>query len=161
MLFQENEKLYLQLKALQAKSKANEEAMFQANQRLLNELALTRSDHWLRSSHTFFLQCFICSTESESAFTFSRDQLSKSSWRVGSVLPVNCSGDLLAQIRVLQVQSRFLCHLEAADWFVRSHRCVLCAEQWVQTVGGVALPEAGKDSSRSRPTADEERERLG
>ncbi|KAF6719137.1 Centrosomal protein of 162 kDa [Oryzias melastigma] len=70
---QENEKLYLQLKALQAKSKANEEAMFQANQRLLNELALTH-----------------------------RDQLSKSSWRVGSVLPVNCSGDLLAQIRVLQ-----------------------------------------------------------
>ncbi|RVE62287.1 hypothetical protein OJAV_G00155600 [Oryzias javanicus] len=70
---QENEKLYFQLKALQAKSKANEEAMFQANQRLLNELALTR-----------------------------RDRLSKTSWPVGSTLPVNCSGDLLAQVRALQ-----------------------------------------------------------
>ncbi|XP_044215728.1 centrosomal protein of 162 kDa isoform X1 [Thunnus albacares] len=39
---QENEKLYLQMKAQQAKSKANEEAMFNENQRLLNELAFTR-----------------------------------------------------------------------------------------------------------------------
>ncbi|CAG6016104.1 unnamed protein product, partial [Menidia menidia] len=39
---QENEKLYLQMKAQQAKSKANEEAMFKENQRLLNELASTR-----------------------------------------------------------------------------------------------------------------------
>uniref|UniRef100_A0A7N9AVL2 Centrosomal protein of 162 kDa n=1 Tax=Mastacembelus armatus TaxID=205130 RepID=A0A7N9AVL2_9TELE len=39
---QENEKLYLQMKAHQAKSKANEEAMFNENQRLLNELAFTR-----------------------------------------------------------------------------------------------------------------------
>ncbi|XP_028280595.1 centrosomal protein of 162 kDa isoform X2 [Parambassis ranga] len=39
---QENEKLYLQMKAQQAKSKANEEAMFNENQRLLNELASTR-----------------------------------------------------------------------------------------------------------------------
>lgn len=41
-VFQENEKLYLQLKAQQAKSKANEEAMFHENQRLLSELAFTR-----------------------------------------------------------------------------------------------------------------------
>ncbi|XP_030580549.1 centrosomal protein of 162 kDa isoform X2 [Archocentrus centrarchus] len=39
---QENEKLYLQMKAQQAKSKANEEAMFNENQRLLTELASTR-----------------------------------------------------------------------------------------------------------------------
>uniref|UniRef100_A0A3Q3K0D1 Centrosomal protein of 162 kDa n=1 Tax=Monopterus albus TaxID=43700 RepID=A0A3Q3K0D1_MONAL len=39
---QENEKLYLQLKAQQAKIIANEEAMFNENQRLLNELAFTR-----------------------------------------------------------------------------------------------------------------------
>lgn len=41
-IFQENEKLYLQMKAQQANSKANEEAMFDENQRLLNELAFTR-----------------------------------------------------------------------------------------------------------------------
>ncbi|KAK1895901.1 hypothetical protein KUDE01_021352, partial [Dissostichus eleginoides] len=39
---QENEKLYLQMKAQQAQSKSNEEAMFNENQRLLNELAFTR-----------------------------------------------------------------------------------------------------------------------
>ncbi|XP_040901329.1 centrosomal protein of 162 kDa isoform X2 [Toxotes jaculatrix] len=39
---QENEKLYSQLKAQQAKSKANEEAMFKENQRLLSELDFTR-----------------------------------------------------------------------------------------------------------------------
>ncbi|XP_074539256.1 centrosomal protein of 162 kDa [Halichoeres trimaculatus] len=39
---QENEKLYLQMKAQQAKSKANEEAMFNQNQTLLNQLAFTR-----------------------------------------------------------------------------------------------------------------------
>uniref|UniRef100_A0A3Q1I441 Centrosomal protein of 162 kDa n=1 Tax=Acanthochromis polyacanthus TaxID=80966 RepID=A0A3Q1I441_9TELE len=40
---QENEKLYLQMKTQQAASKANEEAMFNENQRLLNELAFTSS----------------------------------------------------------------------------------------------------------------------
>uniref|UniRef100_A0A674AJ08 Centrosomal protein of 162 kDa n=1 Tax=Salmo trutta TaxID=8032 RepID=A0A674AJ08_SALTR len=40
---QENEKLYLQMKALQAQGKLNEEAMFTENQRLLNELALTNN----------------------------------------------------------------------------------------------------------------------
>ncbi|MEQ2291201.1 hypothetical protein AMECASPLE_011011, partial [Ameca splendens] len=39
---QENEKLCLQMKAQQAKSKANEEAMFNENQSLLNELVFTR-----------------------------------------------------------------------------------------------------------------------
>ncbi|KAL1259800.1 hypothetical protein QQF64_010377 [Cirrhinus molitorella] len=39
---QENEKLYLQMKALQAQSKQNEEALFMENHRLLTELALTR-----------------------------------------------------------------------------------------------------------------------
>ncbi|XP_067250061.1 centrosomal protein of 162 kDa isoform X1 [Chanodichthys erythropterus] len=38
----ENEKLYLQMKALQAQSKQSEEALFMENQRLLTELALTR-----------------------------------------------------------------------------------------------------------------------
>ncbi|XP_065154593.1 centrosomal protein of 162 kDa isoform X4 [Paramisgurnus dabryanus] len=39
---QENEKLYLQMKALQVQSKQNEEALFMENQRLQNELARTR-----------------------------------------------------------------------------------------------------------------------
>lgn len=39
---QENEKLYLQMKALQAQSKQNEEAMFAENQKLLTELAITK-----------------------------------------------------------------------------------------------------------------------
>ncbi|KAI7806775.1 putative centrosomal protein of 162 kDa [Triplophysa rosa] len=39
---QENEKLYLQMKALQAQSKHNEETLFMENQRLLTELAHTR-----------------------------------------------------------------------------------------------------------------------
>ncbi|XP_050988431.1 centrosomal protein of 162 kDa [Labeo rohita] len=39
---QENEKLYLQMKALQAQSKQNEESLFMENHRLLSELALTR-----------------------------------------------------------------------------------------------------------------------
>ncbi|XP_032374406.1 centrosomal protein of 162 kDa isoform X2 [Etheostoma spectabile] len=39
---QENEKLYAQMKAQQVKSKANTEAMFNENQRLLSELAFTR-----------------------------------------------------------------------------------------------------------------------
>nr|XP_057909982.1 centrosomal protein of 162 kDa isoform X2 [Doryrhamphus excisus] len=39
---QENEKLYSQMKAQQAKSKANEHAMFKENQRLLSELVFTR-----------------------------------------------------------------------------------------------------------------------
>ncbi|XP_061571316.1 centrosomal protein of 162 kDa isoform X2 [Cololabis saira] len=39
---QENEKLYLQVKAQQARNKENEEAMFKENQRLLAELTLTR-----------------------------------------------------------------------------------------------------------------------
>ncbi|XP_060725776.1 centrosomal protein of 162 kDa isoform X3 [Tachysurus vachellii] len=38
----ENEKLYLQMKALQAQSKQNEEAMFAENQKLLTELAITK-----------------------------------------------------------------------------------------------------------------------
>lgn len=40
--FQENEKLYMQLKAQKTSSKANEGAMFSENQRLLSELALTK-----------------------------------------------------------------------------------------------------------------------
>uniref|UniRef100_A0A8C6T8V0 Centrosomal protein of 162 kDa n=1 Tax=Neogobius melanostomus TaxID=47308 RepID=A0A8C6T8V0_9GOBI len=39
---QENERLYQQMKAQQARSKANEDAMFKENQRLLSELAFTR-----------------------------------------------------------------------------------------------------------------------
>ncbi|XP_073728441.1 centrosomal protein of 162 kDa isoform X3 [Misgurnus anguillicaudatus] len=39
---QENEKLYLQMKALQVQSKQNEEVLFMENQRLQNELARTR-----------------------------------------------------------------------------------------------------------------------
>ncbi|KAM4580443.1 centrosomal protein of 162 kDa isoform 2-T2 [Odontesthes bonariensis] len=72
---QENEKLYLQVKAQQAKSRANEEAMFNENQRLLNELA------------------------------FTREQLNKISRPVGSSCMTDHTrriSDLLAQISVLQ-----------------------------------------------------------
>lgn len=41
-VLQENEKLYMQLRAQKTKSKANEGAMFSENQRLLSELALTK-----------------------------------------------------------------------------------------------------------------------
>ncbi|XP_042346714.1 centrosomal protein of 162 kDa isoform X2 [Plectropomus leopardus] len=72
---QENEKLYLQMKAQQAKSKANEEAMFNENQRLLNEL------------------------------TFTREQLNKTSRPVGNVCLMDHTQritDLLAQINIFQ-----------------------------------------------------------
>ncbi|XP_054477409.1 centrosomal protein of 162 kDa isoform X2 [Anoplopoma fimbria] len=72
---QENEKLYLQMKAQQAKSKANEEAMFNENQRLLNELA------------------------------FTREQLSKTSRTVGNVCLMDHTQritDLLAQLNTFQ-----------------------------------------------------------
>uniref|UniRef100_A0AAQ4NYZ1 Centrosomal protein of 162 kDa n=1 Tax=Gasterosteus aculeatus aculeatus TaxID=481459 RepID=A0AAQ4NYZ1_GASAC len=72
---QENEKLYLQMKAQQAESKANEEAMCSETQRLLNELASTR---W---------------------------QLNKPSRTVGSVCLVDHTqriADLLAQLNALQ-----------------------------------------------------------
>ncbi|XP_045895582.1 centrosomal protein of 162 kDa-like isoform X1 [Micropterus dolomieu] len=72
---QENEKLYLQMKAQQAKSKANEEAMFNENQRLLNELA------------------------------FTREQLNKTSRPVGNVCLLDHTQritDLLAQINTFQ-----------------------------------------------------------
>ncbi|XP_028436995.1 centrosomal protein of 162 kDa isoform X2 [Perca flavescens] len=72
---QENEKLYVQMKAQQVKSKANEEAMFNENQRLLSELA------------------------------FTREQLNKSSRTVGNVCLMDHTQritDLLAQINTLQ-----------------------------------------------------------
>ncbi|CAK6975579.1 centrosomal protein of 162 kDa [Scomber scombrus] len=72
---QENEKLYLQMKAQQVRSKANEDAMFNENRRLLNELA------------------------------FTREQLNKSSRPVGNVCSMDHTQritDLLAQINTLQ-----------------------------------------------------------
>ncbi|XP_030250867.1 centrosomal protein of 162 kDa isoform X6 [Sparus aurata] len=72
---QENEKLYLQMKAEQVRSKANEEAMFSENQRLLNELAL------------------------------SREQLHKTSRAVGNVCSMDHTQritDLLAQLNTFQ-----------------------------------------------------------
>ncbi|XP_047453612.1 centrosomal protein of 162 kDa isoform X2 [Mugil cephalus] len=71
----ENEKLYSQMKAQQAKSKANEEAMFNENQRLLNEL------------------------------TFTREQLNKTSKPVGNVCLMDHTQritTLLAQVNALQ-----------------------------------------------------------
>lgn len=41
-MLQENENLYLQLKAEKSRSKANKDAMFQENQRLLSQLAFSR-----------------------------------------------------------------------------------------------------------------------
>ncbi|XP_068426865.1 centrosomal protein of 162 kDa isoform X2 [Clinocottus analis] len=72
---QENEKLYLQMKAQQVKSKANEDAMFSENQRLLSELA------------------------------FTREQLNKTSRTVGSVCLMDHTqriADLLAQLNTFQ-----------------------------------------------------------
>ncbi|XP_075961470.1 centrosomal protein of 162 kDa isoform X5 [Anarhichas minor] len=72
---QENEKLCLQMKAQQVQSKANEEAMFNENQRLLNELA------------------------------FTREQLNKASRTVGSVCLMDHTQritDLLAQLNTFQ-----------------------------------------------------------
>ncbi|KAM6935942.1 centrosomal protein of 162 kDa isoform 1-T1 [Lycodopsis pacificus] len=72
---QENEKLCLQMKAQQVQSKANEEAMFNENQRLLNELA------------------------------FTREQLNKASRTVGSVCLMDHTHritDLLAQLNTFQ-----------------------------------------------------------
>ncbi|XP_056237746.1 centrosomal protein of 162 kDa isoform X1 [Seriola aureovittata] len=72
---QENEKLYLQVKAEQAKSKANEEAMFNENHRLLSEL------------------------------DFTREQLSKTSRPVGNICLMDHTQritDLLAQINMFQ-----------------------------------------------------------
>ncbi|XP_035862158.1 centrosomal protein of 162 kDa isoform X3 [Sander lucioperca] len=72
---QENEKLYGQIKAQQVKSKANEEAMFNENQRLLSELA------------------------------FTREQLNKTSRTVGNVCLMDHTQritDLLVQINTLQ-----------------------------------------------------------
>ncbi|XP_075896912.1 centrosomal protein of 162 kDa [Nelusetta ayraudi] len=72
---QENEKLYMQLRAQKTKSKANEGAMFSENQRLLSELALTK------------------------------EQLKRSSESLGSVCPVDFTRrieDLSAQIIVFQ-----------------------------------------------------------
>jgi len=40
--FQENEKLYRELKAQQSRTRATEEAMFSENQRLLSELRVAR-----------------------------------------------------------------------------------------------------------------------
>uniref|UniRef100_A0A3B5A8C2 Centrosomal protein of 162 kDa n=1 Tax=Stegastes partitus TaxID=144197 RepID=A0A3B5A8C2_9TELE len=79
---QENEKLYLQMKAQQAKSKANEEAMFNENQRLLNELA------------------------------FTREQLNKTSRPVGNVCRMDHTQritELLAQIQALKRNEAKLC----------------------------------------------------
>ncbi|XP_041649990.1 centrosomal protein of 162 kDa isoform X2 [Cheilinus undulatus] len=79
---QENEKLYSQLKAQQARGKANEEAMFNENQTLLNQLA------------------------------FTRDQLSKHSRPVGNVCLMDHTRritDLLAQIETFEKNEAKLC----------------------------------------------------
>ncbi|XP_060905163.1 centrosomal protein of 162 kDa [Labrus mixtus] len=79
---QENEKLYLQMKAQQAKSKANEDAMFNENQTLLNQLA------------------------------FTREQLNRNSRPVGNVCSMDHTrriSDLLAQINTFQRNEAELC----------------------------------------------------
>ncbi|CAJ1061874.1 centrosomal protein of 162 kDa isoform X3 [Xyrichtys novacula] len=79
---QENEKLYLQMKAQQAKGKANEEAMFNENQTLLNQLA------------------------------FTRDQLDKNSRPAGNICLMDHTRritDLLAQIDTFQRNEAKLC----------------------------------------------------
>ncbi|XP_031724500.1 centrosomal protein of 162 kDa isoform X10 [Anarrhichthys ocellatus] len=59
---QENEKLCLQMKAQQVQSKANEEAMFNENQRLLNELAFTR-EQLNKASRTVGSGCLMDHTQ--------------------------------------------------------------------------------------------------
>ncbi|XP_063735241.1 centrosomal protein of 162 kDa [Eleginops maclovinus] len=79
---QENEKLYAQIKAQQAQSKSNEEAMFNENQRLLSKL------------------------------TFTSEQLKNTSRTVGSVCLMDHTQritDLLAQMNTLQRNEATLC----------------------------------------------------
>ncbi|XP_037309035.2 centrosomal protein of 162 kDa isoform X5 [Pungitius pungitius] len=59
---QENEKLYLQMTVQQAKSKANEEAMFSENHRLLSELAFTR-EQLHKTSKTVGSMCLVDHTQ--------------------------------------------------------------------------------------------------
>lgn len=70
-VLQENEKLYVQLKAQKSRSDANEGAMFSENQRLQSELALTKWVHsgshpLLHSAHHSHIctSIIICSTSS-------------------------------------------------------------------------------------------------
>ncbi|KAL6108660.1 cep162 [Pungitius sinensis] len=85
---QENEKLYLLMTAQQAKSKANEEAMFSENHRLLSELAFTR-EQLHKTSKTVGSVCLVDHTQriadlSAQLNTFQRNEakLSKDFHRV-------------------------------------------------------------------------------
>ncbi|XP_034467827.1 centrosomal protein of 162 kDa isoform X2 [Hippoglossus hippoglossus] len=60
---QENEKLYLQMKAQQAQSKANEEAMFNENHRLLNELTFASTEQRSKTSRPVGKVCLMDHTQ--------------------------------------------------------------------------------------------------
>lgn len=69
-VLQENEKLYMQLKAQKSTSQANEGAMFSENQRLLSELALTKwvLNFW-HQTHTYPSCLAVCHEQAATLFT--------------------------------------------------------------------------------------------
>ncbi|KAK5606306.1 hypothetical protein CRENBAI_023698 [Crenichthys baileyi] len=128
---QENEKLCLQMKAQQAKSKANEEAMFNENQSLLNELVFTREqlrkkrlvgnmcsmDHTKRISDLLAQISILQRNEaelSEENLRLKQEkqslevelQLMKKERDVGKAQVVSTSGDKTFELLVLEDQHR-------------------------------------------------------
>ncbi|MEQ2239953.1 hypothetical protein ILYODFUR_009878, partial [Ilyodon furcidens] len=128
---QENEKLCLQMKAQQAKSKANEEAMFNENQSLLNELVFTREqlrkkrlvgnmcsmDHTKRISDLLAQISILQRNEAELSEENHRRkqetqslevelQLMKKERDVGKAQVISTSGDKTFELLVLEDQHR-------------------------------------------------------
>ncbi|XP_039662293.1 centrosomal protein of 162 kDa isoform X2 [Perca fluviatilis] len=129
---QENEKLYVQMKAQQVKSKANEEAMFNENQRLLSELAFTR-EQLNKSSRTVGNVCLMDHTQritdllaqinthqrneaklSEDIHTLKQEkqaltvdlQLMKKERELAKARAMSASGDKTFEMRVLEDKHR-------------------------------------------------------
>uniref|UniRef100_A0A3B4YJX8 Centrosomal protein of 162 kDa n=1 Tax=Seriola lalandi dorsalis TaxID=1841481 RepID=A0A3B4YJX8_SERLL len=115
---QENEKLYLQVKAEQAKSKANEEAMFNENHRLLSELDFTRSVHsWFSFVFLHYCTAAIMRNEeklSEDIHRLKQEkqalevdlQLMKKERELAKAQAVSTSGDKTFEMSVLKDQHR-------------------------------------------------------
>uniref|UniRef100_A0A8C2Z068 Centrosomal protein of 162 kDa n=1 Tax=Cyclopterus lumpus TaxID=8103 RepID=A0A8C2Z068_CYCLU len=119
---QENEKLYLQMKAQQVKSKANEEAMFSENQRLLSELAFTRCVSFIRHIQSVFRKpTERCVSVQRNEAKLSEDghrlkqekqaldvelQLMKKERDLAKAQAVSASGDKTFEMRVLEDKHR-------------------------------------------------------
>lgn len=107
----------MQMKAQQVRSKANEEAMFSENQRLLNELALSRcvsqSCLFKVNVRLFMKVSYVLKCIFSMLFVFfmsisTREQLHKTSRAVGNVCSMDHTQritDLLAQLNTFQVSA--------------------------------------------------------